>query len=742
MKIRLRFAIPLISFSALALLATTAALGIFAPPTAEPQAKLTRHPYVQLATPDSIVVVWRTLGPSIPTVRVGTRPDSLDRTLPPGRITMKLAQNVPGLNGTLRLHSAPDNTHQYEAHVGGLKPDSRYYYAVYDGEERLAGGDSEHYLQTLPDPGKARPLRFWVIGDSGTGLLPQRQVFDAMRAFVTADRRPLDGFLHLGDIAYSAGTEPEFQARVFEIYSSLLRNTVVWPSMGNHEGATSRGTTGIGPYYDAFVLPTRGEAGGLPSGKEAFYSFDFANVHFICLDSHDLSRKPDGEMAVWLRADLERTKADWIVAYWHHPPYTKGTHDSDTEIQLVEMRTHIMPILESGGVDLVLSGHSHIYERSMLIDGAYVTPTTTDGVVLDDGDGKPDGDGPYRKSAGLQPHRGTVAVVAGTGGTGVGRSGTMPIMRSVFVENGSVILDVAGDTLTGIMLNLHGEIRDRFQIVKRGEVAVAIVKYPWTAFGPRIEAPESEFAEPILVTIAARPPAPDARIHFTTDGSEPTLRSPVYHAPIVIAETTNLKTFSTWRGGERISPVSTHEFRRLPPAVFMRRILRSEDDIEENAAGRILPEQTRLELGRFGQQGQLVGLRFTRIAVPRGARIKSAYVQFACRIVNTEPANLRVFVPRVGDISPFGTARFSLSRLITDAPYVDWVPRNWETIAEMDRPQQTPNLAGLLQQVIDHPHWDPGQAIAVVIAGEGSRIAASFDRSPPHAPFLMIEVER
>ena len=94
-------------------------------------------------------------------------------------------------------------------------------------------------------------------------------------------------------------------------------------------------------------------------------------------------------MDTWLKADLEQTTADWLVAYFHHPPYTKGSHDSDREKQLVEMRTYVMPILESGGVDLVLTGHSHIYERSMLMDGAYATPTVAENVILDDGDGDP-----------------------------------------------------------------------------------------------------------------------------------------------------------------------------------------------------------------------------------------------------------------------------------------------------------------------------------------------------------------
>jgi len=249
--------------------------------------------------------------------------------------------------------------------------------------------------------------------------------------------------------------------------------------MGNHEGHTSRGISGFGPYYDAYVVPTRAEVGGVPSGTEAYYSFDIDEVHFICLDSHDLDRSPDAAMAQWLRADLDQTKAKWMIAFWHHPPYTKGSHNSDRESQLIEMRENFMPILESGGVDLTLTGHSHIYERSMLMDGAYATPTTAEGVILDDGDGRIGGDGAYRKSKGLRPHEGSVSIVAGHGGTGLSREGTMPVMREIILENGSVLLDVVGDTLTGTMLNKHGKVRDVFSIVKQGRVRPKPIRDPW-----------------------------------------------------------------------------------------------------------------------------------------------------------------------------------------------------------------------------------------------------------------------
>ena len=297
--------------------------------------------------------------------------------------------------------------------------------------------------------------------------------------WIQEEKRPLDFYLHLGDMAYSRGRDVEFQTRFFEMYEPTLRNLVCWPTMGNHEGGTSKGTNGVGPYYDAYVCPTRGEAGGVPTGTEAYYSFDYGRIHFICLDSHDLDRKPTGLMARWLKLDMERTKAEWLIAYFHHPPYTKGTHDSDREKQLIEMRQHIMPVLESGGIDLVLTGHSHIYERSMLIDGAYATPTVAEGVVLDDGEGDPTKGEPYKKSSGLTPNGGNIQIVAGHGGTTVGRKGTLPLMRKIIVEHGSVIIDIDGDTLRGTMLNKFGEVRDVFGLVKRGQVTHQRLFSPW-----------------------------------------------------------------------------------------------------------------------------------------------------------------------------------------------------------------------------------------------------------------------
>jgi acid phosphatase type 7 len=436
---------------------------------------ITRGPYVQLAHEAGITVVWRTGSPmKKPQVTIHEDGGKLSLTVDGAAILSR------GLSGGEKLSTAPAGTVQYEAKIGGLKPGTAYRYRILDAGASLTDSSDDCKFATHPPIGKPASARIWVVGDSGTGDWHQVLVARAMQQYTTTGKRAPDLYLHVGDMAYGQGTDDQFQKKFFEPYREILRSTVCWASMGNHEGKTSDGKTGIGPFYDAYVCPEKGEAGGVPSGDESFYSFDYGDIHFICLNSYDIDRSPAGKMAKWLVRDLAATKAKWIIGFWHHPPYTKGTHDSDTEKELVEMRELIMPIMENGGVDLVLSGHSHIYERSMLIDGAYATPTTSEGVVLDDGDGNPGGDGAYRKPSAVTPRKGTVAVVTGHGGA-LGRNsiGISPIMRSIVLDHGSTILDVSGDTLTGVMLDLRGKERDRFAIVKNGEVGKNIIPNPW-----------------------------------------------------------------------------------------------------------------------------------------------------------------------------------------------------------------------------------------------------------------------
>ena len=333
--------------------------------TARPDASLLRGPYLQQAAPTAITIRWRTAKPTTGLVRYGPDPTTLT----------ELYATEP----------APVTDHVVT--LGGLSPLTTYHYSIGTTATTLAGGDGTTRFTTPPPPGTSKPTRIWVLGDAGTNTVAQARVRNAFYQYA-ADRLP-DLCLLLGDNAYDDGTDAEFQAAIFDTYPTMLRRSPFWSCLGNHETKQSTAFVDTYPYFDIFTFPTNGEAGGVASGTEHYFSFDYGNIHFISLDSMTASRAPNGAMATWLANDLASTTATWIIAFFHHPPYTKGSHNSDTETPLIEMRQNILPILENGGVDLVLNGHSHCYERSFLLDGHYgLSGTLVPSMKKDAGDGR------------------------------------------------------------------------------------------------------------------------------------------------------------------------------------------------------------------------------------------------------------------------------------------------------------------------------------------------------------------
>ncbi|MBZ0268194.1 metallophosphoesterase, partial [bacterium] len=434
-------------------------------PTFTGTAVLVRGPYLQNATPRTMVVRWRTETPTTSRVEVHRSSD----TRPGGR------------NAAMSFESNAV-TSEHEVIIFGLQPETRYDYTIGAAGNMPARGSSTYSFVTPPLPGAARPMRFWVLGDAGTGTDDAAAVRDAYLAYPGAEET---GFwLMLGDNAYDSGTDEEYQEGVFDMYPTFLASFPLWLARGNHD---SPHTGDFNDYYELFTLPAAGQAGGVPSGTEAYYSFDWANVHFVCLDSMDSDREVTGAMHLWLEQDLAATAADWIIAFWHHPPYTKGSHDSDdtgdSGGRMIDMRENFLPLLESAGVDLVLGGHSHGYERSFLLDGHYgFSPAFGPQYVVDGGDGDPDGDGPYAKQTrGAAPREGAVYAVAGNSGK---VNSTAPLDHPAMVVSravlGSMVIDVDGNRLDAVELDATGAEVDRFAIIKGGNPVGA----PMTEAGP------------------------------------------------------------------------------------------------------------------------------------------------------------------------------------------------------------------------------------------------------------------
>lgn len=405
---------------------------------------LTRGPYLQKAASNRMTIRWRSSLSIIGRVRYGTSAASLNL-----------------------IADETSATTEHIVELTGLTASTTYFYSVGSATDTLASG-ADYFFRTSPVAGTAVSTRVWVLGDAGTATANQTAVRDAFYTWTGAQNPNL--VLQLGDNAYNSGTDAEFQNAVFNIYPTMLRKVPFWSCLGNHETAQATAFVDTYPFFSIYTMPTAGECGGVPSGTKHYYSFDYGNIHFVCLDSMTASRAANGAMAMWLQSDLAATTATWIVCYFHHPPYTKGSHNSDTETELIQMRQNILPILEVGGVDLVLSGHSHCYERSYLLDGHYGTSgTLTPAMKRNAGDGRPAGNGAYIKPlTGPRDHFGAVYSVAGSAGQISGGSLNHPAHFISLNNLGSLVLDVNGTTLTGTFVRETGATPDTFAIIKQG----------------------------------------------------------------------------------------------------------------------------------------------------------------------------------------------------------------------------------------------------------------------------------
>ena len=410
-----------------------------------------RGPYLQKANDTSMVVRWRTNIPTASMVDYGASPVSL-------------------------IHTAFDNALKTEhiLFIDSLAPQTKYFYQVKTTTDTLLFPDSSIYFKTYPTPGEETPLTAWILGDCGTGNNNARNVRNAYYNYI-GDQHT-DMVLFLGDNAYNDGTDTEYQTALFQnMYEQKLRNSVTWSCLGNHDGNSANSNTQTGPYYNIFTFPKEGECGGVASGTEAYYSYDFGNIHFLVLDSHESDRSVGGAMYDWCEEDLMNTMAKWIIAYWHHPAYSKGSHSSDVDVQLKQMRENFLPLFESHGVDLVLSGHSHSYERTFLLNGHYGLSSTFNTAahtvgVTGSGSGHQEDDGAYYKAP-TGPESGSGAVYITTGSAGKTEAGPInhPAMFYDAISLGSCVLTVHEDTLNISYLRQTGAVDDHFTLIKDGD---------------------------------------------------------------------------------------------------------------------------------------------------------------------------------------------------------------------------------------------------------------------------------
>ncbi|MHC4591730.1 MAG: metallophosphoesterase [Planctomycetota bacterium] len=236
--------------------------------------------------------------------------------------------------------SAPSQIAQREellhvVELKGLRPFTRYEY-------RLPGGDEAPGGSFLTAPTEGVPFRFVAYGDTRTRPQWHARVGEAIAperaAFV----------LCVGDLVEDGEQWDEWKPQFFDPAAPYLSNSVLWPIRGNHEGD--------GVFYRELL--------DLP-GNELYYSFDFGDVHVIALDNYVDDRQA---MYEWFEKDLSANDAKWTIVFYHEPTFNVAGHGSTWG------RDDFLPLMERHGVDFVITGHSHLYERCLPIGPAGQKP--------------------------------------------------------------------------------------------------------------------------------------------------------------------------------------------------------------------------------------------------------------------------------------------------------------------------------------------------------------------------------
>ena len=682
-------------------------------------ATVIRGPYLQSGTPTSTIVRWRTDQATDSYVWYGSSPTDLTQsvTLAGSRI-------------------------DHELQLTGLSPNTVYYYAIGDASGQLKGGTAAHYFKTAPPVGTQQPIRAWVLGDAGTANSNQAAVRDAY--YNATGNAHTDMILMLGDNAYNDGTDAEYQGAVFDMYADALRNTMLWSCPGNHDNYNNGGGLNS-DYYDIFTFPTAGQAGGLASNTEKYFSFDYGNLHIVSLDSHSESRAIGSPMLTWLENDLAATTQDWIVVIFHHPPYSKGSHDSDAshEYRMREMRMNVLPICEDYGVDLVMGGHSHAYERSKLINGHYGYSNSYDPAVhdIDGGDGRTDGNGAYEQNANED---GTVYIVTGSAGklSGVGNH---PIMYASIGQLGSTILDVDGDVMNVQFLNSNGAITDYLTLQQStaGSAPQVSLTAPgdgqiFTDLNPiALDATASD-ADGTVTAVAF---SVNGTV-VSTDATAPynaTWTPPAYGSYTLTATATD-------DDGNTNSDAVTVTVQSGTAVSIEVAISAGSDDVEENGTdGAVYATSTDLELvydTYNGSADQTVGLRFNGINVPQGATITNAYVQFTVDEADSGTTNLTVRGQAADNATAFDlNTNYDVSTRTTTTASVSWSPAPWSAVGAAGADQRTPDLSAVVQEIVNRPGWATNNSLALILSGTGERTAEAYEGGAAMAPKLYIDYD-
>lgn len=356
-----------------------------------------RYPVIQRPSQTTATIAWRRANNSTGTLYLGNSPgvwfDSLSTT---------------GL----------EKKHFFD--LAGLQANTQYYYQV----KSIAPNDTfisavEHFY-TAPLP-LSDDVSFLAYGDCGYNNGIQHQVGNLM------EQETVDFAIVTGDIDQNVGDN--YDNIFFGVYKDMLKRDCHYTCIGNHDTYADNAAT----YMDAFYLPSNN-----PANTERYYSFEWGDSKFICLDAN-LPYKSGTDQFNWMIDEFKCNDKKWLFIFFHQPPWTNAwsldyyvpfspyfLYQGDED-----MRTDLVPEFERYGVDFVVNGHSHCYQRGAMNGVQYLVTGGAGASTLD-----------------------------------ANTNSNAPNLSVEIYENHYVRFDISGDTAKYVMINDNGQRRDSVIVVK------------------------------------------------------------------------------------------------------------------------------------------------------------------------------------------------------------------------------------------------------------------------------------
>lgn len=270
---------------------------------------LLRGPYIGRPNDEHVTVIWQTDNAADGSVEYFTE----------NRPAVQVSDGTVASEHRIRLTD--------------LQHGQQYRYVIRSAGNVLAEG-------TFVAPRSREQVRFMfgVIGD--TENVP------AVLPASLAAARP-DFVLHTGDVVYPAGAMKDYDSQFFRPFAPVIRNAPMLPTLGNHDVMSGNGE----PLLSNFVLPKN------DAGTSRYYALRQGNALFICLDLQTTPYGYGSKQYRWLEAQLQSPGATWIFVWFHDAVYSSATPNNVARLILA-------PLFEYYGVDVVFSGHQHLYERT------------------------------------------------------------------------------------------------------------------------------------------------------------------------------------------------------------------------------------------------------------------------------------------------------------------------------------------------------------------------------------------